>query len=104
MICFAFDFKGERGPLVVVMVATKENLDRMKVGDPFDIKLRTILSGVQLNQPARDIDFVLAYEEDEATVTKFAEEQDLPGLMRWLERGRKIIPGDVQPVTKLRRQ
>jgi hypothetical protein len=107
MICFAFDMpeKNERGSLVVVLILGKENLDRMKVSDPFDIKLKTVLnSSVQLNTPAKLVDFVIAYEEDEATIAKFTEERDIVGLVKWIERGRKIIPGDVQPVTKLRRQ
>lgn len=105
MICFSFDLPGERGPLVIVLILTKENMERMKAADPFDVKLQTILrSSVHLNAPAKAIDLVIAYEEDEGRIAQFAQEKDLVGLLQWIERGRKVIAGDVQKPTNFRKQ
>jgi len=92
-----------RGPTILVVILDRDNLDRMREGDPFD--LRTIAYGdhLPLDRPIRDLDIVIAYEEDVEPLLKFKETGDLAGLWRHLERGRRHRTGDVQPPTPLRR-
>lgn len=97
MICFAFPVPraAGRGPLVVVMILEMENLHRMQKADPFDIKL------ADLNPPshfgAKDIDLVIAYEDDREALIRFQQTQDIDGLMVWLERGRHVRSEDLVP-------
>jgi hypothetical protein len=97
MLVVPFELKtgAPRGPLVIVLVLEKENLDRMRQGDPFDMKTCDYLRPVMGHYSAREIDFVIAYEEDTSKILDFAQRKDIAGLMSYLERGRTIIPGDL---------
>lgn len=105
MIVIPIQTTGEtgRGPLVLVMVLEKENLDRMRDGDPLDFQPRNL--GKRLNQfrQVRDLDIIIAYEEDLTKLMDFQRRQDLPGLIAYLERGRVHRPGDALPPTVLRK-
>ena len=92
-----------RGPVVLILVIEKENLDRMKEGDPFDIQLSQV---PMLDDLVRigDVDLVVAYEEDQEKIVGFRDKGDLAGLIAWLERGRKIKPGDLVPPVRLGRR
>lgn len=88
-----------RGPIVFVIVLERENLDRMKEADPADLQLLEYLKGPILNAPLKQLNLVIAYEEDLNELLRIKKEGNAWDLIRWLERGRKIIPGDVtQPV------
>ncbi len=104
MLMIPFELRGQpgRGPVVLVLILEKENMDRMREADPFDLQLRTV-PGLSINRPIRDLDFVIAYEEDVDTIMGFKEKGDLAGLMQWIERGRKHQVGDALPPTPLRR-
>jgi hypothetical protein len=106
MLAFAFHVppgqRGDRGPTVLVVVLEKENMDRMRVGDPLDVQFTKYKGRLPIDVPLRNVDLVIAYEEDLTTIMKFQKEQNLAGLMRYIERGRKIEPGDAQPPTPLR--
>jgi hypothetical protein len=94
-----------RGPFVIVMILEKENLDRMREADPFDLKFAAYPTEVIPPEvAARDLDIVIAYEEDTNTLMDFQKRQDIAGLMKWLERGRKIVAGDLHRPFKLRKQ
>lgn len=90
-------FRKGRGEQALVIILTKENMERMREGDPFDFQPRTLASILDLEQPLRNLDIVIAYEEDEAMVHSLADRDDLPGLLAYLERGRRHRQGDVGP-------
>lgn len=93
---------GERGPNVLVLVLERENLDRMKAGDPLDFQPRT-LPPPFANGSMRDLDIIIAYEEQLNAILDFQARYDLVGLMRYIERGRQVQPGDARPPVPLRR-
>ena len=99
MLIIPFEVRddAERGPIIVVMILEKENLDRMREADPFDVHFSAYRGQMNVNRQIRELDFVIAYEEDTAKIIAFKQKNDLAGLIAWLERGRKIIPGDVTP-------
>src|SRR4029077_806235 len=106
MIVFSFELppSAKRGPIVLVLVLEKENLDRMRVADPLDLQCCAYgPHGLNLSARVRDLDFVIAYEEDLGKLIEFREKRDLRGLMRWLERGRKLEAGDLLPPSPLRK-
>ncbi len=102
MLAFAFEMPPghARGPLVVVLVVEAENLERMKQADPYDMQFRQYEAKMPVERRLRDVDLVIAYEDDTAQIVKFKQENDLAGLMQWLERGRVIRPGDLAAPVK----
>ncbi len=104
VIPFTLPPGSKRGPLVVVLILEKENLDRMRVADPFDIHFsQYALPYFDIANPIRELDVVIAYEEDTKTLMEFQKSGDIAGLMRWLERGRQIQVGDLLQPTPLRK-
>ena len=103
MIIFGFELPSgaPRGPVVLVVILEMENIERMKKADPFDMKLAD-LAGTLTERKLWEVDLVIACEDDHAELLRFQKNQDIPGLMRWLERGRKILPGDYGPIRRLR--
>jgi hypothetical protein len=98
MLVIPFETRdSERGPVVVVLILEKENLDRMKEADPFDIQFRDYRGHMNIHRPISDLDFVIAYEEDTNKILDFKRSNDIGALLKWLERGRKIVAGDVLP-------
>ncbi len=91
-----------RGPVVLVLIMEPENLVRMRQGDPFDLKL-AVVPGLRIDARLRQLDLIIAYEEDMDKIMAFREKKDLAGLMTWLERGRKHQIGDLLPPVPLRR-
>lgn len=94
----------ERGPQLLLVILTKDNLDRMREGDPFDVQPRTYGQQMNIDGKIRDLDIVVAYEEDEAHIMGMAQEGDLPGIMTYLERGRVHKPGDAAPPVSVRKK
>lgn len=105
-MAYVFAFKTppgyERGPVVFVIVLEKENLDRMSAGDPFDLQLRKYSPYLPEDTRASAIDIVLAYEEEVTALLEFQRDGALDKLLKWLERGRRIVPGDGLAPTPLR--
>ncbi len=100
MIYFAFEMQpgSKRGPVVLVMILGMDNLERMKQADPFDVLVRQMpLSPALKARRVTDLDIVIAYEDDEDAIADFKARNDLAGLIKWLERGRRIRPGDLAP-------
>src|SRR5215831_3656911 len=89
---------GERGPMTLVMIVEKENLDRMKEGDPLDFQPRSLPPG-QFNwqRAIQELDIIIAYEEDRDAIEGYIRVNDLAGLIAHLERGRRHRPGDARP-------
>jgi len=87
---------------MLVLILERENLDRMRQGDPFDIKLNTVPI-LRVDRRIGQLDLVIAYEEDIGTLIAFKERDDIAGLLQWLERGRKHEMGDLLPPRPLRR-
>jgi len=93
----------KRGPVVLVVILEKENLDRMRQGDPFDVHLSQYRAHMPTDRPIGQLDIVIAYEEDTGKYMEFQRTKDLAGLMKWLERGRTIKAGDLLPPVLLRK-
>jgi hypothetical protein len=93
----------KRGPLVLILILEKENLDRMKEGDPLDFQPKVLDKRFNTNRPIRDLDIVIAYEEDLKPIMEFQGKDDIDGLLKYLERGRVHKPGDALPPTPLRK-
>ena len=95
MMIIPFQLKGhERGPLVVFVVLEKENLDRMRKADPCDMQFATYSSMLPTDWPIAAVDLVICYEEHIGKLMTFKAQNDIPGLLKWLERGRVNQPGD----------
>ena len=92
----------ERGEQLLIIVLTKDNLDRMRAGDPFDFQARNLAQQLALNARVDSLDIVVAYEEDEARIQQFAKENDIEGLLRHIERGRVHRPGDAVPPVSIK--
>lgn len=90
-----------RGPVVFIVILEKGNFERMKAADPADLKLFEYLRGPVLNAPLKELDLVIAYEEDVSEIMRMKMERDTVGIAQWLERGRKIKEGDCAPPIKL---
>jgi len=103
IIPFVLPNDARRGPVVLVLILEKENLDRMQAADPFDLHLSAYKGHLPTDRPIRQLDLVIAYEEDLTALLNFQRKNDLAALMEWLERGRKIEPGDLHPPFPLRR-
>jgi len=89
---------GERGPCVLLVVLTKDNWRRMRAGDPFDVQLRGIATAATyLDWPLRELDLIIAYEEDEQELMRIVQEGGLPALMAHIERRRVHREGDAEP-------
>jgi hypothetical protein len=84
------------------MILEAENLERMKEGDPLDFQPRTLGAAFAADRCA-DLDIIIAYEEDLNTIMKYQRANDLAGLMRYLERGRRHRPGDAIALVPLRK-
>ena len=93
---------GERGPQALVIILTPDNLERMKIGDPFDTQMRLYPNQMDLSQPLGNLDIIVAYDEDEKAIMAMAEKSDLAGIMRRVERGRVHRPGDAAAPFSLR--
>lgn len=93
----------DRGPIVLVLVLEKENLDRMRDGDPLDIQFARYRGLLPIDSQLRQVDLVLAYEEDLNAIMRCQAQKDWAGLMTHLERGRIVIPGDTQAPVPLRK-
>lgn len=87
--------KTGRGPIVWIIVLEPDNLERMKQADPADIQPLMYMQGPMLNAPIKQLDLVIAYEEDLDELRKLNAGNDTWGIIRWLERGRKIMKGDL---------
>jgi hypothetical protein len=94
--------KTGRGPIIWILVLERENIERMQAHDPADIQAIEYMKGPMLNAPIKQLDLVIAYEEDLNEIIRLKEE-GIWKLIDWLERGRKILPGDVRPPVPLRR-
>ena len=107
MIAFSFRvppaMKRGRGPVLVVLVIERENLDRMKEGDPFDLQFQAYRGHWDIDVPLRDVDLIIAYEETLNTVMAFHQKGDIAGLMKFLERGRRHQHGDAIAPAPLRK-
>lgn len=84
-----------RGPLLAVVILEPENLERMRNGDPYNVRPESLedFSGHAIGQ----LNLVIAYEEDKEAIMKFRDEGDRDGLIAYLERGRVHQPGDAGP-------
>lgn len=87
----------QRGPIIVIIILEDVNLERMKQADPADLKLAAYAKYIPLRASIRDLDFVIAYEQDTERILAFKEASDIPGLIKWIERGRIHMPGDAEP-------
>lgn len=94
--------KTGRGPVIWIIVLERENIERMKAHDPADIQPLDYMKGPMINAPIKQLDLVIAYEEDRDEILRLKEES-IWKLLDWLERGRRIQRGDVTPPVPLRR-
>jgi hypothetical protein len=92
----------ERGAQVFIVVLNKENLDRMKEADPFDLQMKAYRQVVDTDQKLVNLDLVIAYEEDTAELERMAKAGDIAGLIAYIERGRVIKSGDTMPPVSLK--
>lgn len=73
----------------LIVVFFKENLERMKGGDPAELSLKQIAdAGKNLVKPA----IMICYEEDEKKFTQIANRGNLKSLIEYLQRGWKFRP------------
>lgn len=77
----------KRGPFVLLIIIEKENLDRMKAGDPADFQPAALTKQFS-RRYISDLDIVIAYENNMGAVNDFLLRDDIPGLIEYLQRGR----------------
>jgi hypothetical protein len=94
--------KPGRGSSVLIVVLTPENLSRMRTGDPFDTQASLYASALDLDRPLRELDLIVAYEEDEQALQRIAKEGGLPAILAHLERGRQHRTGDAEPPVSIK--
>ena len=80
----------ERMQSVLIVVIEKDNLDRMRTGDP--ATLESLQSGGVLVPPMfpLNLSMLIFYEEDDVELYTKAQGDPLE-FLRWLERGRKFM-------------
>jgi hypothetical protein len=78
---------------ILVMIIEKDNLDRMRVGDPITLESRAMGGHVmpKVRYP-ENLSLLVAYEEDDVELYKLARNGDMLALLRYLERGRTWKP------------
>lgn len=103
MISLGFELPqgARRGPFVVIIILEKENLDSLRNADPFDMLFSQYAALWPIHRPIKDLDLVIAYEEDQTKLLEFRDKQDLKGLLNWLQRNREIKKADLQPPQNL---
>jgi len=79
---------------VLVIVIEKSNLERMRDGDPATLEHKERGGIMPTIAYPECTSLVIAYEEDVGPLYEFITNADLLGALRWLERGRKFLPGD----------
>lgn len=99
--------RGDRGPVVLIVILTRENLVRMNLADPFDLQLRNYLPDSLKSSRMDQLDLIIAYEENENALMElrgYAEAGNLKAIIQWVERGRRHQPGDATPPIRLPRK
>lgn len=78
---------------ILVMVIEKENLDRMRKGDPITLESAAMGGHVmpRIRHP-ENLSLLIAYEEDDVELYRMARSQDTVALLRYLERARTWKP------------
>jgi len=88
MIIVPIQSKDHRRDLLVVILGP-DNLERMRRGDPAEVKLADIRkAGKELRDPAIEI----CYEEPDSPVFRLLQAGDLAGALQYLGRGWEFRP------------
>jgi hypothetical protein len=83
---------------ILILVIEKENLVRMQHADPFDLKTDDYFIP---QENAAGIELLIAYEEDRDKLLQLNDSGGLAAVVKYLERGRTIYEGEVQPPKKI---
>lgn len=82
------DPTNEHKPQVLLIILTKDELGRMRMGDPFELLSKNIRD-IDLNRPISNLDIIIAYEEDKAKIKELGLTADMDRLMNYILRGRQ---------------
>ena len=74
----------------------------MREGDPLDFQMRALPEKWKAGD-LRDLDIMVAYEEDLTFIMECQRTNDIKRLIAYIERGRVHRPGDALPPVPLRR-
>jgi len=58
-------------------------------------------ASINIDQPLRNLDLVIAFEEDTEELERIAKGGNIGGLLSFIERGRRNQPGDAEPPVSL---
>jgi hypothetical protein len=93
-----------RGPLLIVVILERDNLDRMREGDPADIQFGSFEHPLLRGKAVNDLDLVVAYEEDSQPIKDLISRGDIGAVLKYIERGRVHRDGDALPPIYLRQK
>lgn len=83
---------------ILVLILEKENLVRLRLSDPIDLKTDDYFVP---QQNAAGIELLIAYEEDREKLLALNKSGGISEVVRWLERGRIVYDGEVVPPAKI---
>jgi hypothetical protein len=83
---------------ILILILEKENLVRLQEADPIDLKTDQYFVP---QQNAAGIELLIAYESDCQKIIDLNNSGGLPEIVKYLERGRTVYDGEVQPPKKL---
>jgi hypothetical protein len=81
------------GETILVVILERDNLERMKTGDPVTLESGPRGGLVPTLVYPENTSLLIAYEEDSAVIYEMASRKDFAGIVRHLERGRQWKPG-----------
>ncbi len=88
MIILPIQSKGHLNDLLVVVFGP-QNLERMKKGDPAEVKLKDIKrSGKDLMNPT----IIICYEEDQTKLMQLVNSKNIQQILEYLSRGFEYRP------------
>lgn len=83
----------KREKTLVMLIIEKNNLERMKAGDP--ITIESVSDGGVLLKKVKypgNMSWMIAYSEDDRVLYRLARNGDLAGIATHIQRNRKWVP------------
>lgn len=90
MIAAMLDLKDES---ILLIVIERDNLERIRNADPISLESKNRGGMMPVPKHPEAFSLLIAYEDDQVELYRRVREGSASDLLRWLERGRKFIPG-----------
>lgn len=83
---------------LLILILEKENLVRLQHADPIDLKTDDYFVH---QENAAGIELLIAYEDDREKIMTMDKLGGVAEIVKYLERGRTVYDGEVQPPKKI---